>query len=210
MYDEKILKYISKQKSLDVSDEDVKKQLLNLGWSGEQADEALAVVSAVGVKTQEKNKKENAKGDRNLLILLIFVAIGIILNLGLNLYNMTLTKKPYVIDIAIQTKNDELLAKIEDEEQQLHNILHKDMVNGLNPLTKEIALIFRTMDLLHLQGRLNLIAKQIDEVKEEANYYTQADVDKMQISMRNTQKSVEEDLKDKTHDSSIDPAWLVQ
>lgn len=194
---DKLVDYVLQQKSLRINNEDIKRQLLTVGWGEKEIDSALNLHLA----------KE--KGNKKLQISLLVVGLLIFLGLVFNLIS-THPYNSFKIDPSIKIKNDALLVEIETQEIVLHDILHSTLENGKIPISKGVAVIFRMADLLHLQNELMEISDKINDLQHsELLKHNQANIDKMVLEMKNTQEIVSKDLSDKTHDGTLDPAWFT-
>lgn len=196
----KLVSYILQQKSLKINDEDIKKQLLDSGWSEKEIDSILYP------------HLDKEKGNKKLQISLIsLMTIGLLIFLWFVFYLVSAhLYDSFIIDPSIKMKNDSLYVEIETQENILHNVLHSDLEKGNIPISKELAVLFRLTDLLHLQNELTKISDDVNYLKDsELLQHNQENIDKVVSEMKNIQEIVSREVHDKTHDGSLDPSWLV-
>lgn len=196
---DKLVAYILQQRSLKINNEDIKKQLITVGWNEKEIDSALNLHLA--------KEKGNKKLQISLLVVGLLIFLGLVFNLiSTHPYNF------FKIDPSIKIKNDALLVEIETQEKVLHDILHLTLKNenGKIPISKGVAILFRMTDLLHLQNELMEISDKINGLQHSELFeHNQANIDKMVLEMKNTQEIVSKNLSDKTHDGTLDPAWFT-
>lgn len=194
---DKLTQYILQQKALNINNKDIKKQLLNGGWNEKDIDSAL------------NSPLDKEKGSKKLQISLIVV--GLLIFLGL-VFNLVFTRpyNSFIIDPSIKNENEALFVEIETQEEVLHNVLHSDLKKGSIPISKELAVLFRLADLLHLQNELIKISDTIDILKHATVIeYNPVKMANMVSEIKNIQKIVATEVNDKTHDGTLDPTWFI-
>jgi len=193
----KLVSYILQQKSLKINDEDIKKQLLDSGWSEKEIDSILY--------SHLDKEGGNKKLQISLMVIGLLTFLGLVFNLvSAHLYDSS------IIDPSIKMKNDTLYVEIEAQENILHNVLHSDLEKGNIPISKELAVLFRLTDLLHLQNELTKISDEANYLQNsELLQHNQENIDKVVSEMKNIQEIVSREVYDKTHDGNLDPSWLI-
>lgn len=194
---ERLASYVVQQKLLKVSDETIKKSLIARGWNEAEIDSALNAPS---------KKKRLSTFQIMLIIGNVLVLLGLFFNLlFVHPYNS------FVVDPTIKLNNDVLLAKIEYQEEVLHSILHSDLASQGNiPVTKELNILFRLSDLLHLQNELIKISNTITTLNNVSIIeYNPVKVANIIEEIKNTQRVVASEIDEQTHDGSLDASWFA-
>ncbi|MFZ2025004.1 MAG: hypothetical protein WAV51_01830 [Microgenomates group bacterium] len=193
---EKLTSYILQQKLLKVSCEEIKKTLISRGWNEKEIDAAL----------NPPSKKKNVNTLQILTITgNILVFLGLLFNLiFVHPYNA------FFVDQSVKRDNDILLAKIEYQEEVLHNVLHSDLMKGNIPISKELSILFRLSHLQHMQNELMKITDTIATLNNASVIkYNPIHAASIFAEIKNTQTIVAAEVNDQTHDGTLDPSWFV-
>lgn len=190
----KLVSFVAHQRSLNISDEEIIKMLLLNGWDKKE------VVLAMKPPVEKKAKS----GTAQIIVLgsTLLIVLGLILNVVFRFGSLE-------IDQSIKNKNDVLLAEIESQEEILHKVLHADLNSGKIPISKELSILFRQSDLLHLQNELMEITDTVNNLQQlELVRHNKALVNKTLSEIRKRQDEVSVGVYDKTHDGTLDPTWF--